>query len=411
MANAVTSLTPSPVQRFVDSNGNALSGGKLFTYSGGTTTKLTTYTDSTGTVAQTNPIILNTRGEPTNGPGIWLTPGLAYKFVLAPSTDTDPPTNPIWTVDNVQSPIPPVVQPQGRLTLTSATPYMTAGVSTTSSIFYTPYLGNAIPIWNGSTFVQTAFSQLTMTLTAGAHPAGTFYDIFVYLNAGVVSIGTGPAWTNTTTRSAAITQTGAAGIWTNTATISLVNNGVTTAGVAANQATYVGSVWAGNNGNTTMQFKPAAGSTGIGATGIGATLGLWNAYNRLKYVAQMKDVTVSWTNASATWTRANGATTSCTCGWIDGLGQSLVLAEYIQSIGDAAGSDGQIGVTFDSNTNTPAGLTGDYLSAGSMHGTVTGGDTLVSLGQHFVNAMERAAAGTATFYGGLLQMLRVTIEM
>lgn len=95
-----TILTPSPVQRFVDNNGNALTGGKLFTYLAGTTSKVATYVDETGGTPNTNPIVLDSRGEAN----IWLQPGVAYKFVLSPSTDTDPPTNPIWTVDNINAP-------------------------------------------------------------------------------------------------------------------------------------------------------------------------------------------------------------------------------------------------------------------------------------------------------------------
>lgn len=88
----------TPKQRFVDANGNALNGGKLFTYAAGTTNKQATYTDSTGNTANANPIILNSRGECD----LWLDQTLAYKFTLSPSTDTDPPTNAIWTVDQVQ---------------------------------------------------------------------------------------------------------------------------------------------------------------------------------------------------------------------------------------------------------------------------------------------------------------------
>ncbi len=90
-------LSPLPIQHFVDNNGNALSGGQLFTYSAGTTTKIATYTDAGGGTANANPVVLNSRGEAN----VWLTPATAYKFVLSPSTDTDPPTNPIWTVDNI----------------------------------------------------------------------------------------------------------------------------------------------------------------------------------------------------------------------------------------------------------------------------------------------------------------------
>jgi hypothetical protein len=98
-------VEPYPIFRGVDNNGNALTGGQLFTYTAGTTTKLATYTDSTGNTANTNPVVLNSRGEAN----VWLTSGTSYKFVLSPSTDTDPPTNPYWTVDNLQGGVPGTV--------------------------------------------------------------------------------------------------------------------------------------------------------------------------------------------------------------------------------------------------------------------------------------------------------------
>lgn len=90
-------LSPVPVQKFWGNDGRPLNGGKLFTYVAGTSTKLATYTDSTGASPNTNPIILDYRGECR----LWVPPNTNYKYVLAPATDTDPPTNPIWTVDQV----------------------------------------------------------------------------------------------------------------------------------------------------------------------------------------------------------------------------------------------------------------------------------------------------------------------
>lgn len=89
-----------PKQKFFDNSGVPLTGGKLFTYAAGTATKLTTYTDSTGNTANNNPIILNSRGECD----LWFDPAQVYKLVLSPSTDTDPPSSPIWSVDQVVSP-------------------------------------------------------------------------------------------------------------------------------------------------------------------------------------------------------------------------------------------------------------------------------------------------------------------
>lgn len=92
-------LAPAARQQFFDANGNPYSGAKLFTYQAGTTTKQATYTTSSGVTANTNPIVLDTSGRTPYG--VWLTQGLEYKFVLAPSTDTDPPTSPLFTEDDL----------------------------------------------------------------------------------------------------------------------------------------------------------------------------------------------------------------------------------------------------------------------------------------------------------------------
>lgn len=89
-------LSPLPIQKFFDSNGNPLVGGLLFTYAAGTSTKVATAKDQAGT-PNTNPVVLDYRGECN----VWLDQTLTYKFVLAPAGDTDPPTKAIWTVDNI----------------------------------------------------------------------------------------------------------------------------------------------------------------------------------------------------------------------------------------------------------------------------------------------------------------------
>jgi hypothetical protein len=71
--------------QFFDDNGSPLVGGKLYSYAAGTTTLLTTYTTSAGTVANTNPIILNAGGRTPNE--IWQATGILLKFVLYTSTN------------------------------------------------------------------------------------------------------------------------------------------------------------------------------------------------------------------------------------------------------------------------------------------------------------------------------------
>lgn len=90
----------SPVFNFAQYSGaNPLTGALLFTYVAGSSTKANTYQDSAGNTAHSNPIVLNSRGEPPAP--IWLTVGVTYDFVLAPSTDSDPPVAPIRNIDDV----------------------------------------------------------------------------------------------------------------------------------------------------------------------------------------------------------------------------------------------------------------------------------------------------------------------
>lgn len=81
--------------QFLDNSGNVLTGGKIFTYSAGTTTNQPTYTSSTGVTPHSNPIVLDASGRVPSGE-IWLTDGLQYKFVLKDSNDVL-----IATYDNV----------------------------------------------------------------------------------------------------------------------------------------------------------------------------------------------------------------------------------------------------------------------------------------------------------------------
>lgn len=88
-------LTPNAKQQFFDNAGRPLVGGRLFTYAAGTTTKIPSYVNSAGITQNSNPIILDFRGECN----LWIPPNVAYKYLLAPPGNDDPPTNPIWTVD------------------------------------------------------------------------------------------------------------------------------------------------------------------------------------------------------------------------------------------------------------------------------------------------------------------------
>ena len=123
----MASLTPTPKQQFFDANGDPLVAGKVYTYAGGTTTPIATYTSQTGATANTNPIILDSRGMAN----IWLQPTIAYKFVVTDSNDVQQYTtdNILVPVDNLSFGSPPaigdVAPNSGAFTTLSATQNVT----------------------------------------------------------------------------------------------------------------------------------------------------------------------------------------------------------------------------------------------------------------------------------------------
>lgn len=96
-------LSPPMFLQFMNPNntGAPAAGLQLFTYIAGTSTKQATWTDSTQVTQNNNPLPLDALG----GANVWGDPSLAYKFVWAPANDTDPPTSPIRTVDNLYFPL------------------------------------------------------------------------------------------------------------------------------------------------------------------------------------------------------------------------------------------------------------------------------------------------------------------
>lgn len=87
-------LSPPPKLQFFDANGAPLVGGKLYTYLAGTTTPVTTYQNKDGTIANTNPVIFDARGEAN----VWTDETILTKFMLTTAEDVE-----LWTVDNIGS--------------------------------------------------------------------------------------------------------------------------------------------------------------------------------------------------------------------------------------------------------------------------------------------------------------------
>lgn len=86
-------LSPTPKLQFLDNNGTPLAGCLIYTYEGGTTTPVATYTDSTESTPNANPVVCDSGGFAS----IWLVPGSYYKFVVQNSGGVTQ-----YTVDNIR---------------------------------------------------------------------------------------------------------------------------------------------------------------------------------------------------------------------------------------------------------------------------------------------------------------------
>lgn len=93
--------------------------------------------------------------------------------------------------------------PGGRLTLESGVPVSTTDQLAKTTVYYTPYLHNGITLWDGVQWRPVEFTETSLAL--GTLTALLPYDVYAYLNAGVLTLEL-LAWTNATTRATSVTS-------------------------------------------------------------------------------------------------------------------------------------------------------------------------------------------------------------
>lgn len=141
--------------QFFDNSGLILSGGLLYIYSAGTTTPVTAYQNSAGTIAHTNPIVMDSAGRIPSE--VWLTTGAAYKFVLKTSTSVT-----LWTMDNLNGINDPSSVPWSIIT---GKPTTIAGYGITDGI---------TAATAASTYAPLASPSLTGTASATDEAANSY---------------------------------------------------------------------------------------------------------------------------------------------------------------------------------------------------------------------------------------------
>lgn len=177
-----------------------------------------------------------------------------------------------------------LIPPQGRLTLTSNTPVMTATASGQTTIYYTPYIGRFVPIYDGTRFVLTdtggQLSQTTTDTTKSPAATGTFgsatnvpacYDMFVWNDSGTIRCTRGPGWTYSSTVTMTI-ATPCVVSWTSHGlsegmAVVLTTTGALPTGLSANTVYYVGRSPGTNSFNLSTSVANAAAGTFIATSG------------------------------------------------------------------------------------------------------------------------------------------------
>ena len=267
---------------------------------------------------------------------------------------------------------------QGRLTLETGVAVSTTDQLAKTSVFLTPWKGNRIALYDGTTWKMYA-PTADVTLALGTLTSGKNYDIFGFDSSSNVALEFSAAWTNDTTRADALAfQDGI-----------LCKSGALT-------RRYLGTM-------RTVSTTQTADSGGLtGTTQVGATRFLWNYYNRVRRPLTVIDTTDNWSYPTATFRQANGAAGN-KVEYVVGETGVLVTAgargtAFLISNSTA---NAKVAVGVDSTT-VASGFrqTGQNAGASGVDSPVNGDYRgYPGLGYHFLAWLERGADTTCTFLG------------
>lgn len=282
--------------------------------------------------------------------------------------------------------------PQGRLTLTTAVPVLTSTVSGATTVYYTPYLGRMVPLYNGAYWkthdIGGELSQATTdnTKSPAAVANNSNYDVFVWKDGATYRATRGPAWSSDTSRG-----TGAGTTELERVNGILVNKQAITNGPAAQRGTYVGTIR--SNGSAAIDWIYGV----TGDTPTAAKFMVWNMYNRTNVSTIFGDSTNSWTYGTNTWRSAN-ASTNMRVSFVTGLKEDDFSFAYNQMIFGDGTNFGNIGLGVDV-TNAASGIVPQGSSLNTLALSVVAQFEGSFLGSHFVQAIEIASGGSIIYFG------------
>ena len=255
---------------------------------------------------------------------------------------------------------------EGRLTLESGVPISTSDQSAKTTLYYTPYTGNRIALYDGSKWTTLTFTELSLSLSG--YTANKNYDIFVYNNSGAAALES-LAWTDDTTR----------------ATSLVLQNGVYVKSGATTRR-YIGTIRINATGGQTEDtFKQRF---------------VYNAYNTVRRSFAAYNTTSSWTYTTASWREFNNGTGQTRGEVVIGLVDHLLcqVSHYFRAINTHATTSAYLSVTADSTNGTIQIAAYATVDSAISQLQSAGAIRLSSVGYHYFTGIEYGAT-TLTNYG------------
>lgn len=261
-----------------------------------------------------------------------------------------------------------------RLTGISGIPVMTSDNTALGTIYLTPYKGNQIALYDGAYWTLWPSAEISLAVTG--RTTDLPFDVFVYSNAGVLTLDF-VNWTNATTRATALTNQD--GVLVNSGDASRRYVGT----CRPRSATTYSWVLAGSNNPSRMD--------------------LWNVSNTVSVPFRCITTSNSWNYTTAAWRQAQGSV-NYQVDVVAGVETPIEVKVVGTSSNTSALSSParEVGVGIDSTTVNSAisGSTAQGSSIRNDQQAIYQG--FIGIGRHFAAWLEISdapALTTTTWYG------------
>jgi hypothetical protein len=258
--------------------------------------------------------------------------------------------------------------PQGRLTTESGVPVSTSDRTAQSTLYWTPYNGNVVTLYDGADWSQLQSSEVSLALSGLTSDKN--YDVFLYDNSGTLTIELSAAWTTDTARADAL----------------VLQDGI-----------YVKS------GATTRLHVGTIRTTGTTTTEDSVTKRfLWNRYwQARRFMRNAHETADSWIYTTATIRQAN-ANAGNQLAYVTGDANSLIDAQVFAMYVNSTDTNAWALIGIDSTTVGSTIQIAGSVAHGKYGLTCPMYTGSPGLGYHFIAWLEYSAAtGTTTWYGDI----------